>query len=167
MYNTASSALEFPDVGNFTVSAWVHTDSIDRNIHYILSKGESRYHCAQFAGIPSTWHFDVYNNLRAMGEYLLGGEVGKKWTYVAGVRRGSATYLYVDGVCVDSTLTGETRPSDATKYDLVIGAMTEDFNGTFKGKIDEVRLSNVSCSMDWIRLCYMNQKIDDALVVFK
>ena len=75
--------------------------------------------------------------------------------------------VYVDGVCVDSTLTGETRPSDATKYDLVIGAMTEDFNGTFKGKIDEVRLSNVSCSMDWIRLCYMNQKIDDALVVFK
>ena len=37
----------------------------------------------------------------------------------------------------------------------------------FKGKIDEVRLSRGEPTEDWIRLCFMNQKADDGLVVMK
>jgi hypothetical protein len=37
----------------------------------------------------------------------------------------------------------------------------------FKGMIDEIRISNVAYGPDWIKLCYMNQKAQDALVVFK
>ena len=37
----------------------------------------------------------------------------------------------------------------------------------FKGMVDEVRISNIALSADWIKLCYMNQRIDDKLVIFK
>lgn len=37
----------------------------------------------------------------------------------------------------------------------------------FNGKIDEVRVMNIAPSPDWIRLCYMNQKAEDALVEFR
>jgi hypothetical protein len=37
----------------------------------------------------------------------------------------------------------------------------------FKGKIDEVRVSSAALSPDWIKLCYINQKENDALVSFK
>ena len=37
----------------------------------------------------------------------------------------------------------------------------------FKGSIDEVRISSVDRSKDWIRLSYINQKSDGKLVQFK
>jgi hypothetical protein len=40
-------------------------------------------------------------------------------------------------------------------------------NWFFKGIIDEVRVSRVANSNDWTKLCFMNQKANDALVIFK
>jgi hypothetical protein len=37
----------------------------------------------------------------------------------------------------------------------------------FDGMIDEVRISNIARSGDWIKLCYMNQKENDALITFR
>jgi hypothetical protein len=37
-------------------------------------------------------------------------------------------------------------------------------NYNFAGQIDEVRASNISLSPDWVKLCFMNQKSQDALV---
>ena len=37
----------------------------------------------------------------------------------------------------------------------------------FRGKIDEVRVMNAAVNADWIKLCYMNQKAEDALVEFR
>jgi hypothetical protein len=37
----------------------------------------------------------------------------------------------------------------------------------FTGRIDEVRVSTTVLSADWMKLCYMNQKAQDALVVFR
>lgn len=34
----------------------------------------------------------------------------------------------------------------------------------FRGMIDEVRIANEAYGPDWIKLCYMNQKEQDALV---
>jgi hypothetical protein len=35
------------------------------------------------------------------------------------------------------------------------------------GTMDEVRIENIARSSDWVKLCYMNQKIDNQLVVIK
>jgi hypothetical protein len=37
----------------------------------------------------------------------------------------------------------------------------------FKGIIDKVRGTSVAPSADWVKLCYMNQKAEDALVAFR
>ena len=34
----------------------------------------------------------------------------------------------------------------------------------FNGIIDEVRVAKIAFSKDWVKLCYMNQKAQDALV---
>jgi hypothetical protein len=84
--------------------------------------------------------------------------------------------LYIDGVCIDSTIYDfpDTVPRNS-QSDFSIGAylayvLTTEVNEGycfFNGKIDEVRVSNNIPSADWIKLCYMNQRIDDMLVVFK
>jgi hypothetical protein len=37
----------------------------------------------------------------------------------------------------------------------------------FRGKIDEIRVMNVALNADWNKLCYMNQKAEDALIEFR
>jgi hypothetical protein len=37
----------------------------------------------------------------------------------------------------------------------------------FKGRVDEVRITRGTLSADWIKLCYMNQKAHDALIIFR
>jgi hypothetical protein len=57
-----------------------------------------------------------------------------------------------------------------TGYDVTIGKLTEFATGvvySFKGDIEEARISNVACSADWIKLCYMNQKAQNALTFFE
>lgn len=49
---------------------------------------------------------------------------------------------------------------------LRIGIETD--NGyPWKGGIDEMVVAYSARSADWVKLCYMNQKTSDALVVFK
>ena len=95
------------------------------------------------------------------------------WKYVVGVCAGTRQYLYVDGICTaDSVNFFETsaRPRSSAS-DVTIGKTPPGSNNWspyfFKGMIDEVRISNVALSADWIKLCYMNQRIDDKLVIFK
>ena len=37
----------------------------------------------------------------------------------------------------------------------------------FGGLLDEIRIANIQRSANWVKLCYMNQRVDDKLVVFK
>ena len=77
--------------------------------------------------------------------------------------------LYVDGAKaasrVDSNVTiiysGVGRDTYIGKH----GNGKTNFN--FFGRIDEVRVCGVAREADWVKLCYMNQKAKDALVVFK
>jgi hypothetical protein len=90
------------------------------------------------------------------------------------MREGNAQFLYLDGVLVNSNIsTGYPNAIKDTGNDVAIGRylqyVTESNQGFafFKGAIDEVRISNVSRSADWIKLEYMNQKANNALVEFR
>jgi hypothetical protein len=37
----------------------------------------------------------------------------------------------------------------------------------FKGKIDEVQISSIARSAEWVRFCYESQKQDSKLITFK
>jgi len=80
-------------------------------------------------------------------------------------------YLYVNGNCVDSSITlfalkasDSLRQRDETN-NFTIGKLPALQSYFFAGIIDEVRVSSRALSADWIRLCYMNQRMDDQLVV--
>jgi hypothetical protein len=96
----------------------------------------------------------------------------KAWTYLTGVRSADKEYLYVNGSLVDATIfLNVSTISRYTGFDFMIGRNRDPANDStgffFKGMIDEVRVCSIVPSADWIKLCYMNQKAVDALLVIK
>jgi hypothetical protein len=168
MPGTASGKLNFPEHGTYAISAWVYTDTLDTAYQRIVCKNNFQYKLQ--IDYFKTWSFAEYEN--AVGYELTNAPAtAKAWVYLAGVRWGGSQYLYVNGICVDSTFANQPYNAGRdTTSDVTIGRSAKTPPGDpcfFKGKIDEVRLINKVVSADWIKLEYMNQKADDALVKFK
>jgi hypothetical protein len=100
-------------------------------------------------------------NTNIMGEAV--------WTHVAGTVDGTNIRVYVNGVSAAQTaFTGNVFfPSNlATAGPFTIGRMDDNGSGEaqyFNGGIDEVRLSSVARSAEWIKLEYENQKLVNSL----
>jgi len=101
--------------------------------------------------------------------YFSGGNVASgatipmsQWTHVVHTYRNGESRVYVNGV-LDGANTSRGGPlaikSPARMY---IGGWYNNFN--FVGDIDEVRISTVARSADWIRLQYENQKSLQTLI---
>jgi len=169
MIGTSAGKLDFPQNGTYAISAWVLTDTFDLNYHTVAAKGDNQY---DLEIIPSDeWEFAECNN--GLGwDMVTTRSPQKTWTYLTGIRNGTKEYLYLNGVLADSTISLSAitalRNTDA---DIMIGRTKKPSDDTtgyyFKGMIDEVRITSVAPNPDWIKLCYMNQKANDALVVFK
>jgi hypothetical protein len=90
------------------------------------------------------------------------------WQLLTGIRDGLKQFLYVNGICVDSSIiTIATSSSRNTDQPLEIGHCPdggEDPDRYFKGIIDEVRIAGIAYSPNWIKLCYLNQKEADKLL---
>jgi hypothetical protein len=176
MPGTANGALNLPEDGFYTVSAWARLDSIDHgNTHRIIaSKGDLQYSLEvldstadESSGITQ-WEFCETQD-KAGWDITIGPLVTSQWTYVVGLRAGQRQYLFVNGQCVDSTIQNiaTTNSPRVTTDNFVIGKKSNESAYYFKGAIDEVRISSRALSADWIKLSYMNQKEQDALVKFK
>ena len=165
--NTATGRLDFPADGRYSVSAWVNSDSITYN-RVIISKGDIQYYLRIH---NFNWRFSEYHDLPSQGwEYTESPYTFGKWVHLCAVRNNTSQYLYVNGVCVDSSKTfddGEQPRSES--FDVEIGRrlLPDGSDGLyFSGAIDEVRICGTARNGDWIRLCYMNQRTDDLLVRF-
>lgn len=173
---TANSVLNFPENGHYSVSAWVNADTLDTMNHCIFSKGHEQYYLKQkWSMTPvSTWEFVEYHDNQGW-ESTDVTAVSNTWKYLVGIRAGNKQYLYVDGALVDSTYdvyygyVPRNTGNDCTIGRFLQSVTVPGNDGFcyFKGRIDEVRVSNDVPGPDWIKLCYMNQKANDALVVFK
>jgi hypothetical protein len=73
--------------------------------------------------------------------------------------------MYIDGIDRTGVVGGDvTRISAVSNaLNLRIGTETDD-NCSFSGSIGEVTIAFTARSADWVKLCYMNQKEQDALV---
>ncbi len=168
MLGTASGKMDFPEQGTYSVSAWVYADTLDTLFRRIVCKNNYQYKLQidQF----DDWSFAEYEN--AAGFDLTNSPAtAQAWVHLVGVRSGGSQYLYANGVCVNSTITPQAYSAARdTTSNVTIGRSAQTPPGDpcfFKGKIDEVRIEGVARSADWIKLCYMNQKVPDALVEFK
>jgi len=169
MSGTATGKLDFQEYGTYTVSAWVETDSLksgnDSLRQYVVSKGNPEYTLQM--NITKGWDFGEYVNATKWN-YVASTGAARVWSYVVGVRSGVSMYLYINGVFADSTVKFSAVGIARNSTDLVIGKHAGGVNTSyFDGIIDEVRISSVSCSADWIKLCFMNQKSGDALIMFR
>jgi hypothetical protein len=166
MPNTAAGKLNFPAHGTYSVSAWAMTNALDTNYHLIVSKGDCQYNLEimnttewEFSEFEQTgWEFTTTPSPAVIGQ----------WVYLTGIRNGAKQYLFVNGTCVDSSISIMLSPLTRNdSLNLMVGKKVNDSLFFFNGIIDEVRISSIALSADWIKLCYMNQKIPDALVVLK
>jgi hypothetical protein len=181
MPNTKNSKLNFPQDSYYTISAWVSLDTFDNASHCIVSKGYYQYYLrSTYVKIPSPttplWEFVEFNE-NTKWRTLTFPTTGRQWTLLTGVKKGNSQILYCNGAFADSTVVGypnPSAPSRNTSNDLSVGRFFDTITLPspegfcfFKGSIDEVRICSAARSLDWILLCYMNQRTDDRLVRFK
>ncbi len=179
MQNTASSRLDFPEDGNYSMSLWVYADTIDTLWHAIAGKGHEQYYMQFkcFGKNRATWEFVEFQENRGW-EYsedsVPPAPGAGEWLYLVGVRSGTDQRLYINGgkVVDGCALMPGNYPRNRGD-DFHIGRFGRQvaipyYQGWsyFRGRIDEVRVSSISLTDDWIKLSYMNQKEEDALVSF-
>jgi len=166
-----SGLLNSPE--NVTLSAWVRNDTSTGG-QDIVSIGD-----AVFIRVD-----DIIDGIGTTGSYHNNPVVNdSNYAYVSSGRFLAKTgwhYLvfsidtnshmrtfYIDGV--QSASTSDVNPINYTGLgtDTYIG---KHGNGkttfNFIGQIDEVRVNNNVVSPDWIKLCFMNQKAQDALIAW-
>jgi len=87
------------------------------------------------------------------------------WHHIVARYDGSLMSVYIDGI-KDGTETSRTGGVDSTTDPVWIGhgdnAIGETWSYPFHGKIDEVRISNVDRSVNWIKTEYSNQNDPDS-----
>jgi len=161
---TADGSLKFPQDGTWSLSAWVYTEVMDSSGHYVISKGDRSYNL-DLSGF-NLW--EIYDTKDGSGLQSIYTEPTlKEWKYLTGVRNGEDMRLYVDGVCMDSVMVIKKGVVRNDTFDVQIGKRSESDYGYWNGMLDEVIIQNRARSADWIRLCYMNQKAQDRLVMAK
>jgi len=169
MPGTASSKLNFPENGIYAVSAWVYIDSLDSAGHAFVTKGDQQYNLEVFR---NRWEFAEFKTSHTW-EMSSMPALAKRWTFLMGVRNQGKQYLFVDGQLVDtiSEIQTNNNANRSSLFNVMFGK-TDGYPETnfpyyFHGMLDEIRLLNVAPNADWIKLCYMNQKLPDALIGFK
>jgi len=178
MKGTASSGLDFPLNGRYTLSAWVYHDTLADSITYLVAgKGEHQYFIKNFdlwlsiGQHARQWEFTEYHDNDWQSATFVPA-TAQSWVYLVGVRDGSNEYLYVNGILAMNKMfaANQGQLSQDTSDDFAIGGFLRPvttFNqggAYFRGVIDEVTVSSTPRSADWVKLNYMNQKEKDALL---
>ncbi|MCK5332416.1 DUF2341 domain-containing protein [Candidatus Parcubacteria bacterium] len=148
-----SASLDISDA--LTISAWINSDSMtnaydDRQT--IATKRQS-YYFELDAGVPMIYLYGVGGWYLATSTLL-----ANNWYYVTATYSGSQVVFYVNGINAGSDNVSGTI--DQTTYPLRIGWLDNAVvpnNRYFDGQIDEVRISNIARSVDWITTEYNNQ----------
>ncbi|MGB7567844.1 MAG: DUF2341 domain-containing protein [Chitinivibrionales bacterium] len=174
MAGTAGGKLNLPENGTYSLSAWVKVGPFPNQSSVIVSKQLYQY-TLQLRN-DNFWEFHVFDNTVGFESTASEAAAGV-WTHVEGVRSGTNQYFYVNGslcssIAADTMQPGNTTYSRITSNDVCVGRLPVINNPGqtwryFTGAIEEVRISNVAHNSDWVKLCYMNQRPDDKLVLFK
>ena len=169
MTGTATGKLNFAEQSIYTLSAWVRPYDIT-NSGKIISKGDRKYYLAKRNSGTS---FEFAENQTGSGQnWWRINSVANTWKYVVGVRTGGAGVAggkeYVDAVVATTSGVSNNQATNST-FDVNIGRDPSQAGGAasyyFTGGIDEVTVSNVARSADWISLSFQTQKPGASCVV--
>jgi Concanavalin A-like lectin/glucanases superfamily/Domain of unknown function (DUF2341) len=159
---TESGPLNFPVNGNYTISAWINP--VELAAHGVIVSKHDRQYAMKLDQNNNLEFFEFNGGWNAVNAFADQGT----WRHAVGIQRGAEAELYLDGMRVDfgiiNTASGNTRVEN---IQVVIGAEPTSataFRRYFIGLIDELRMSDVSRSADWVRLEYENQKTGSTMV---
>ncbi len=146
--------------GSFTSEAWFRSEGTNSTIVYW-----GRY-ATRFNGNTGDGNeVDIHLTSPAVLSMATDGPGGVtaatpatlgRWSHVAVTYDNGTSLIYVDGK-VDGKKYEKSAMSIVKEIGMCIGGMRGE-NFRFAGDIDEVRISHVARSADWIRLQYENQK---------
>jgi len=151
----ASNAVTI--TGAFTISAWVNLSSASHDQKVLTNQGAA-------GGTTGGYKLGVYTDNTAESES--GTAVDRSsnptpaafatgaWHYIQGVYTGSTLSTYVDGAQY-KILNTTNNPSATTP--LYIGVGEGGNQLYFYGTIDEVHVSNVAKTADWLKAEYVDQ----------
>ena len=153
-----NSSLDLPTTG--TLEAWINSYAfiVDDGI---IHKGDSEdfsdeAYSLQMSGVSNKVFLGIWSS--SSNQSLEGLAVLEQltWYHIAGAWDASGMYLYVNGVLDNSTT--QTLTVRNTTGGINIGTQVDlDTPLPFDGIIDEVRISSVARSADWIKTSYNNQ----------
>jgi hypothetical protein len=175
MLNTARGMLDFSPASAYTVSAWVYVASQNNSFGVIAGKGHGQYYVRmKNSSSAAVWEISDYHENVGWQQVrdTLPPQTGA-WKYVTAVHTGSTQKFYMDGNITDSLVRLDARNlvSADRSQDVALGAFVQYVANEgfcfFNGRIDEVRMASAAHSPDFIRLCYMNQKAADRLIIIK
>ncbi|MBN1130018.1 MAG: DUF2341 domain-containing protein, partial [Chitinispirillaceae bacterium] len=87
------------------------------------------------------------------------------WVYVTGTYNGATMSLYRNGILVKSVAVPDALAA-VTRTTNYIARSNWAADGYFNGMIDELQVSRIGRSADWIKLSYENQKAAQTLISF-
>lgn len=161
-----SASLNFP--GDLTIEDWINTNDPTKE-QDIVSKND--------LGRGKGWNHELYN---AHNVHIQNGEASPDMEYTATNPIASASLwyhivwvwneggvdkarAYVNGI--EQTTTGTMADWTDQEVPLYIGLSYVLGRYPFDGRIDEVRLSNVSRSSQWIKACYEYERDSSKLTL--
>jgi hypothetical protein len=152
---------------DITLSAWVKSDTSMGAGQDIISLGDAvliRLDNVNGLGATGCYYTDsVSYTMISSGQYL--AKTG--WHHLA-LSINNTTHVqtfYIDGAQCAVTYNVNKISYTGLGTDTYIGTHGNGKNAFyFNGMIDEVRVSNRAMASDWIKLCFMNEKAQDALV---
>ncbi|MFN0051794.1 MAG: DUF2341 domain-containing protein [Planctomycetales bacterium] len=135
-----------PQRPNTTLIAWGNEEAHGKVVMQFRSPPHIRMDC-YFSG----------GNVESAPGITLGD-----WTHVVHTYRAGESQVYVNGVHAGANRQKDTPLNIRSPARLWIGGWYNHFD--FVGDLDEVRVSNVARSADWIKLQHANQKPNQLLV---
>jgi len=162
------ASLKMGNAQDFTVSAWVKSTLPATSTRWPIIVGKELDGSSPRTGFnlslhnedfDSRWYFEIYDS--GINHKVFGSAdvADGNWHYVVGVRNSVNIMTYEDGDYTTNT-TSASAGSLSKDVPLRIGASSQ-LNPTsgliFEGSIDEVRISRIARSADWIKTEYNNQ----------
>ncbi|MBN2037863.1 MAG: DUF2341 domain-containing protein [Chitinispirillaceae bacterium] len=154
-----------------TLSGWVKTDTMLASGQEIITLGDAvLIRANEIDGYGTGGYARQYGDT-AYTKVTSGLNIAKTgWRHVAFTFDNAAHVqsLYIDGVLVRTEYNTYAIDYSGVGSNTLIGTHgngKKSYNN--RGMIDEVRVGSVPRTADWIKLCYMNQRTDDRLVMLR
>jgi len=162
-YNGSSSLATVGNLALFnptliTASAWINASSYPNTYNYVLSKDQTSDPYVGYDFRVDGGHLNFYISTGGVGSYKAASATQPStgsWHHVVGTYDGSNIKLFLDGSQVSSV--AESGNMNSANGPLVFGNDGAFGGGSWNGSIDEVRISSIARSADWVSAEYQNQ----------